>query len=193
MFGQQAFDELYEQLIVQPSAAYRATIGPPVRLNDADFKAFITRLKDFRDIYPNMGFWQIVDYKNLLITLSEGDVELFGCRHKTIKEFFRKVHPEYLLPYLRWRGAAYELIYKRDVVLAPLGVAMRIPLPLELEDGQYYWFNMNSTIVQVDAENRIVTNLQTFYREGKWSPRNLRPLEASVQIRSLTDTDLENQ
>lgn len=193
MLGNQPFEELYEQLIVRPSTTYRAAIGPPVHLDPQAFDIFLRRLKDFRETYPNMAFWQIADYKNLSIIRSDGDLELFGYKFKTVKDLFRRIHPEYLLPYLRWRGAAYELIHNKNVTIDPLEVALRIALPLELGPGQYYWFNMNSTVVQVDAEGRVVTNLQTLYREGKWSPRSLRPLEASVQIRNQTDADLERQ
>ncbi len=191
MLGYQPFDEIYERLIEWPSMAYRSAVGPPLNLDPAAFEQFLARLSHFREDYPNMAFWQMVDYKTLTISHSQGDLEAFGYKLTSVKDFFRRVHPDYLLPYLRWRTAAYNLILKQDMPVDPLHAVFRVPLPLQLLDGQYFWFYMNTTIVQVDAEGRIVTNLQSFYRESKWSPRNLRPLEAHVQIRNMADNDLD--
>jgi hypothetical protein len=192
MPGHQPFDELFERLIERPSVSYREAVGPPENLTPEAFSEFLIRLRHFRDDYPNMAFWQMIDYKTLTISHSEGDAEIFGRKLTSVKDFFRLIHPDYILPYMRWRTAAYNLIFKQDKV-NPMEAAYRIPLPLQAHDGQYFWFNMNSIIVQVDAESRIVTNMQTFYREGKWSPKNLRPMEASIQIRNMTESDLEEQ
>lgn len=193
MLGYQPFDELYEHLIERPSSAYRAAVGPPVNLDPDAFEQFLTRLSHFREDYPNMAFWQIIDYKTLLISHSQGDQELFGRKLSSVKDFFRQVHPDYVMPYLRWRTAAYDLILKQDVAMNPLQAVFRAPLPMQLADGQYFWFYMNTTIVQVDSEGRIVTNLQTFYRESKWSRRNMHPLEAHIQIRNVSDNGLDQQ
>ncbi|MBK9337616.1 MAG: hypothetical protein IPM98_14060 [Lewinellaceae bacterium] len=193
MPGYQPFDETYEQLIERPSAAYRAAVGPPVNRTPEAFEELLTRLRHFRDDYPNMAFWQMIDYKTLDISHSEGDLEVFGHKLTSVKDFFRQIHPDYVMPFLRWRTAAYNLIFKQEMVINPMEAAYRIPLPLQVLDGQYFWFYMNSTIVQVDAEGRIVTNMQTFYREGKWSERNLRPMEANIQIRNIANNDFDDQ
>lgn len=191
MLGYQPFDEIYERLIERPSAAYRTSVAAPVNLDSEAFDAFLSRLKNFREEYPNMAFWHTIDYKTLSINHSEGDLVTFGRKLSSVKDFFRQIHPDYLVPFLRWRTAAYSLILNQNMAVSPLEAVFRVSLPLQVLDGQYLWFYMNSAIVQVDAEGRIVTNLQTFYREGKWSPRNLRPLEASIQIRNVTDNALE--
>lgn len=187
------FDELYETLIVQPSADYRAHIGPPVHLDPEAFKQFLIRLKDFRTTYPNMAFWQIVDFKNLSISHSDGYLDVFGRNLFTVKDFYRIIHQDYLLPYLRWRGAAYDLIFSKTFQIDSLAVSFRLPLPLQVAGSEFHWFNMNSTIVQVDREGRLVSNLQTFYREGKWSARNLRPMEASLDVKDIALKDLEGR
>jgi len=192
MLGKQPFEDLYEQLLVQPSAAYRALTGEPVHLNATAFAELITRLKNFREVYPNMAFWLVIDYKSLTITYSEGDQNVFGFKLTTLKDFFRQIHPDYVLPYLHWRAAAYSLIHSQYVELDPLEAVYRQTIPLKARDNQFYWFSMNSSVVQVDAQRRIATNLQTFYREGKWSTRNLRPFEAGVQIKNFSDS-LEHQ
>lgn len=187
----QPFDELYESHVVEPSAAYRAAIGAPVNLDPAAFDGLVGRLLDRQQLYPGMDFWMIVQYKDLSIPLSGGDQEMFGYKMKVFKDYFRTVHPDYLLPYFRWRSAAYSLIFRLTVPLEPLQIGYRQSVPLKARDGEYYWFTMYSTIAQLDAGGKIVTNLQTFYREGKWSARTLRPFEATLQVRKFPDADLE--
>ncbi len=193
MIGRPAYEALYENLVVQPSLAYREAIGPPVDLDPEAFELFLAKLKDFRGSYPNMAFWQIVDYKSLKVLYSDGDLPLFGRKFTSFKDFFRQMHPDYVHPYLRWRTAAFHLVYSQQVIVDPLDISYRFGLPLQTQEDQYYWFTMNSTIVQVDAQQRIVTTLQTFYRETKWSPRNLRPVEAGLTLRSGDIQELEGK
>jgi hypothetical protein len=193
MQGKIPIDTFYDEHVAQPSEAYRATIGPPVHLDAKAFDAFVAKLVGYRDLYPNVSFWQIVDYKSLRIIQSDGDRETFGYHFTSFKDFFRVMHPDYVRPYLRWRTAAFELIYSQKVELDPLNIAYRFGMPMQVQNQAFYWFTMNSTIVQIDAKGQLVTSLQTFYREGKWSPRNLRPVEASLTFRSAGHDDLEKQ
>ena len=193
MPGTLPIDEFYEQYVAKPSEAYRQTIGPAEHLDAVAFEQFVSRLKDFRKLYPNIAFWQIIDFKTLQVIHSDGDPDLFGRPFDSFKDVFRVMHPDYLLPYLRWRSAAFDLIYTQKVPLDPLNVAYRLSIPLKIRTGVYFWFTMNSTIVQIDSQGKMVTMLQTYYMEGRWSPRNLRPVEASVSIRSVQHNELENQ
>jgi len=187
----QLFDDLYDTHVAQPSAAYRATVGEPVNLNPAAFSDLVSRLSDFQHVYPGMDFWMIVQHKDLSIPLSGGDMGVFGYKLKVFKDYFRTVHPDYLLPYFRWRSAAYALIFRQSIPLEPLQIGYRQSVPLKVKDGEYYWFTMYSTIAQLDAAGKIVSNLHSFYQEAKWSLRTLRPFEASLQIKKSAEADLE--
>lgn len=192
MIGRPLYETLYNDLVVQPSEAYRAAIGQPVHLDPTAFDLFLERLKGFRELYPNVTFWQVIDYKTLEITHSDGDRELFGHKFKTFKNVFQHMHPDYVHPYLRWRTAAFELILSQSLKINPLDVAYRFGIPLQTQDNHYYWFTMSSTILQIDAQGKIVSTLQTFFQDMKWSPRNLRPVEASLSIRNPDSQDIEN-
>ncbi|MBK8965980.1 MAG: hypothetical protein R3D58_02450 [Saprospiraceae bacterium] len=193
MQGRLPTDEFYERYVAKPSEEYRQAIGPADHLDAEAFVQFVARLKDFRKLYPNIAFWQIIDFKTLQVIHSDGELELFGRPLVTFKDIFRFMHSDYLLPYLHWRTAAFELIYAQKVAPDPLNVAYRFSIPLKTRGDDFFWFTMNSTIVQIDQQGRIVTMLQTFYQESKWSPRNLRPVEASLTIRSAGQSDIENQ
>lgn len=177
--------------MVQPSAAYRAAVGDPVNLPPKEFSGLVERLSDYQHLYPGMAFWQMIHYKTLAISASAGDAAVFGQKFQVVKDYFRRVHPDYLLPYFRWRSAAYEMIFRQNVQIEPLQVGYRQSVPLLARDNEYYWFTMYSSIAQIDAAGKIVTNLQTFYRESKWSARNLRPFEASLQIKNFSENELE--
>lgn len=187
------FNAIYESYVVQSSAAYRSNIGEPVNLDPEAFSDLLVRLRDYRTLYPGMAFWLIIEYKTLSITDSDGDVDVFGCKLTSVKDYFQTMHPDYIIPYLRWRGAAYELIFRENIKIEPLMVGYQQSVPLKTKDGQHFWFTKHSSIAQIDAEGRIVTNLQTFYWENKWSARNLRPFEASVIIRDSGGLDLEHR
>lgn len=186
-------DELYDLYVLQASAEYRATVGVPVRLRPPEFSALLDRLHDFRDFYPGMALWFILDYKSLEIVKSDGDVEILGRKLTVLKDFYRFMHADYRIPYLRWRGAAFEPILDGSLKIDPMEVGYRLTVPMQAKDGQYYWFSTNAVITQVDANGRIVTILQTFYQEGRWSPRNLRPFEARLQRRNFMDVTLEDK
>lgn len=193
MIGKLPFEEFYKHYVEEPSEAYRQTIGRPVHLDATAFEVFLTQLRDFRRLYPNISFWQVVDYKSFKVTHKDGDLETFGHPFSTFKDVFRVMHPDYILPYLRWRAAAYELVFAKTVDLDPLDIAYRVSLPMLTKNNEYYWFTINSMIVQIDASGHIVTMLQTLYMENQWSPRNLRPVEAFIRIRSDKYPNLEKQ
>ncbi len=193
MQGRPPTDEFYERYVAGPSEEYRQTIGPAEHLDAEAFDQFVGRLKDFRKLYPNITFWQIVDFKTFQVVHSDGDLDVFGRPFVTFKDIFRVMHPDYLLPYLRWRTAAFDLIYTQKVTPEPLNVSYRFGIPLKTRADAFFWFTMNSTIVQIDNQGRIVTMLQTFYQESRWSPRNLRPVEAGLNIRATGHSDIENQ
>lgn len=187
----QPFDELFESQVVQPSAAYRAAIGEAVHLNSEGFLDLLSRLRNYHRLYPGMAFWVMIRHKDLTLLASDGDESFFGRKLETVKELYRVIHPEYLMPFLRWRSAAYELVFRRTIKIEPLEMGYRQTVPMRAKDGEYHWFAMYSTIAQLDANGRIVTNLQTYYREGKWSARNLRPFEANIILKNLSDPELD--
>ncbi|MCC6462271.1 MAG: hypothetical protein IT260_17520 [Saprospiraceae bacterium] len=193
MPGKQPFDELFEKLVSQPTARYRSAIGPPVHLSPEAFSEFLARLQEHLNVNPSLALWFVLDYKSLNITHSYGDVAIFGKKLHSLKDFCQRMHPDYLAPYLQWRAAAYEVALRQEMAIDPLEIIYRQSLPMALKDGSYFWFNTDASIIQVDAEGRIATNLQTFYRESRWSPRNQRPFEASVQIKNGIDSKLESQ
>ena len=146
MLGYQPFDEIYERLIEWPSMAYRSAVGPPLNLDPAAFEQFLARLSHFREDYPNMAFWQMVDYKTLTISHSQGDLEAFGYKLTSVKDFFRRGNTDYLLPYLRWRTAACRRILKPNDPVEQLHAVVRVRVSRQPLYRQYFCLFINTNI-----------------------------------------------
>ncbi|MCS6929196.1 MAG: hypothetical protein NZM43_06845 [Saprospiraceae bacterium] len=194
MTSRKGFEQIYEQWIERPSAAYRKQLGPAVNLSTEAFEAFVQRLRSYRADYPTMAFWIVLDYASLRAMLCEGDADVFGSAIRSKRELLTRIHPQYLLPYLRWRKAVYELmVVYPEKVCSPLKHVFRIWVPLRTHSGQYWWFWINSLILQLDANQRITTTLETFYRDNQWSKHNLRPVEASLYAHDPKEESLNTE
>lgn len=181
MTSRLSFEQAYEEWIEQPSSTYRRSIGAPVHLSEAELNHFVQHLHNYRAAYPGMAAWLLLDYATLSVRQSEGDTNVFGMPIRTKRDLLSRIHPDYLLPYLRWRQAAYGLMaLYPEKIRQPLRHTFRISLPIRTHRGRYWWFCMNSAVVQMDAEGRIATTVETLYRESEWSRHNLRPVEASL-------------
>lgn len=181
MTPSRTIEALYEEWVECPSLEYRQQVSAPVDLPPIVFEQFLKRLHHQRIEYPNMAFWLVFDYRTLDVTRRDGDAETLGLPVRSKYDFLTRIHPDYVLPYLRWRRAAYQLAFQYpQKVRRPLAQAFRISIPLRTSTQEYWWFFINSVVVQVDAAGRIATNLQTFYRDTKWSSQSLRPVEASL-------------
>lgn len=192
------FERLYEEWVERPSAEYRRLVGPSVDMDAAALEQFIQHLSQHRTAYPNIAFWVIFDYKTFSVLRSDGNMNVLGSPLRTKRDLLQHIHPDYLLPYLRWRKGAYNLVFQyADKMRKPLQHAFRISLPLRVRSGRYWWFLINSLTTQLDANHRIVSNLQTFCQENEWSRHNLRPVEAAVFSRteeeSLFNSELTAQ
>ena len=185
------FDQLYENYVVRPSEAYRSAIESPAEPLSGAMNALIAQLQTFQGSNAGLAFWQIIAYKTLSHIASGGDVHIFGQRLCTMRDFILKIHPQYLLPYFRWRAAGYTPILQNNFPIDLKRIILRQSIPLKAKDGQYYWFSMFASTLQIDAAGRIVSNLHTFYLEGKWSPKTMRPFEASVQLDNWASTELD--
>ncbi len=194
MLSFREFELLYEEWVEHPSAEYRRRVGSPVNIDAASLDQFLQRLHTHRADYPNMAFWLLIDYKTLLVARGEGDEQALGAPVRIYRDMLMRIHPDYLLPYFRWRKAAYQMVFLYpEKMRQPLLHAFRISLPLRVRFDKYWWFCINSTVVQMDAEGRIATILLTFYRESEWSPHNLRPVEASLFSYSEENEDINKE
>jgi hypothetical protein len=185
------FDRLFKEWIENAWIGYAQILGPPAYPDLDTFNALVTGLRDFKQRHPDMAFWQIVSMKDLLSAASGGDSEVFGAPVRTYRDFLRLIHPDYLLPYLQWRNAAYGALVKMQIKMTPMEGSFRASLPMRTKDGAYHWFSQHTTIAQIDDGGRIVSILHTLYLEGKWTLHSTKPFVAFFQG-PIPDAELED-
>ncbi len=185
------FDRLFKEWIENTWIGYAQILGDPAFPDAKTFEALLTGLRDFNLRHPDMAFWQIISMKDLTSTASGGDSQVFGAPVRTYRDFLRLIHPDYLLPYLQWRNAAYAAREKTKIKMMPMEGSFRTSLPMRTKEGAYQWFSHHTTIAQTDTEGRILSILHTLYLEGKWSPHSTKPFVGFLHG-SIPDTELED-
>lgn len=185
------FDQLFKTWVEHPWLGYGSDLGPPVYPTAEAFDALVDGLRNFKQGHPDMAYWQIVSMKDLTVLANGGDIDVFGKKIVTYRDFLKLIHPDYFLPFLQWRHAAYSAMARFKIKMTPMEVSFRTSMPMLTKDEQYYWFSQHSTVARVDAEGRIVLNLHTLYLEGKWTPHSTKPFEAFVFQGQLTEPELE--
>ena len=94
----------------------------------------------------------------------------------TIDAYFRAIHPDYIIDYIRWAEAVYRCATTElKAVIQPLKQNYRITIPMKLLDGNYHWMLMDCMALQFDKDNNIITHLNTYtvvrpYRVGENTP-----------------------
>ena len=170
----------------------KADIQNPVNLTNEDLEALLNRYRNSKQNFPDLAFWILFRVPDFSIRESGGLLHSLEGSFSTTKEFFRLIHPDYVEPYLNWGLAAYKMALNKKAEIKPMATSYRVSIPLRTHDGSYCWYSQHATLVQFDADGNIISHLNTYYREGKWSPHNLRPFEACLNINERpSDQSLE--
>lgn len=189
--AQADFNSLYETYVTANLPRLSAGLGEPAALRGAEYEAVIGQMKKFRELYAHLSFWAVVDMRSLDLAAVEGAESMLANPVKTVRDFLRLVHPDYLEPYLIWGEATYVIAMQNPGMIAPMQISQRVTLPLLGRDGHYHWFSQHATVLQVDAQNRIIQHLNTYYDEGRWSARRLQPVEPHFSGRHYTPEELQ--
>lgn len=185
------FNTLYETYVTSNMLRLSADLGEPVALCGADYEAVIGQMKRFRELYAHLSFWAIVDMRSHDLAAVEGSENVLAKSVKTVRDFLRLMHPDYLVPYLIWAEATYEIALQNPAMIVPMQISQRLTVPLLGRDGHYHWFSQHATVLQVDAQNRMIRHLNTYYDEGHWSPQRLHPVEPHFSGRHYTPDELQ--
>lgn len=182
---------LIEQLARLKADAHAIQLGEPVNLSPTDFEDLLARMHRYRDYYPSMSFWLVINLRDNSIVDVEGAEESLGAAIHTRVDLLKLIQPDYLPTYFQWVYASYELSMKiRDRIL-PMQVSFRMSIPLRHKNNEFYWYSVHTTVTQVDASGYIITYLNTYYMEGKWSERSLKPFETYLQLKNEPDLEAE--
>ncbi len=172
------FNSIYEKYVISMLRRLSGGFGEPASLVGAEYDEVLTRMKKFRELYVHMSFWLIVDLRIQDVLTVEGADPVLYTPLRTLRDFLKLVHPDYLIPYLTWANATYEFGLQNPALVVPMQISQRITLPLLTRDGQYHWFAQHGTVLQVDSSNRLIQHMNTYYDEGKWTRHGMQPMEA---------------
>jgi hypothetical protein len=184
---------LTDQIARLSAGAHAIQLGEPVNLAPAAFDDLLARMRRYRDYYPSMSFWLVINLRDNSIVAAEGTEESLGAAIHARKDMVQLIQPDYLPTYFQWVQASYELSMKIRESILPMQVSYRMSIPLRHKNGEYYWYSVHTTVTQVDANGYIVTYLNTYYMEGKWSERSLKPFETYLQLKNEPDSDIEQK
>jgi hypothetical protein len=182
-------NKLLSEYTGQMETLYPQPPGPAVNLNADQLEELLLRYRNFRVEYPDLSFWLLFDVPNSELVESGGSKEVFGEEIKSLKGFLSRMHPDYVIPYTAWGQAGYKMALQHKETLEPLRSSYRVSIPLRSNNGEYHWYSQHVTLTQLDADGNILAHLNTYYREGRWSPHNLRPFEACLN-RNLRPEDV---
>lgn len=145
--------------------AYAAQLGPAVHLTDEEVTAYwdthILSRPEEQDTFTT-----ILDYRAPGFTYTHGIPEVLGVQEElTIGTYLDRVHPAMLQLYGIWGMEALEMTMKHTDQLEPFKFTYRVAFPILHGNGQYYSIIQNSTILQLDKNKQMISQLNT-YRMG---------------------------
>jgi hypothetical protein len=136
-------------------------LGYPIHLDNKAYDNFLDTLT--QDKLMQQKFALVVDIKNQKI-IWHLHIEKF-IPYKGLFEtdkFFKRIHPDFLLDFLKWVQATYVFVTQNKDIIKPLNQSSRLTLPLKLIDNKYYWILQEVIPLQVDAANNLVTHLNIY-------------------------------
>lgn len=184
---------LIEQIARLKTEAYQIKVGEPVNLLPVDFEALLARMRRFRNYYPSMSFWVVINLRDNVIVDVEGAEDSLGASIHTRLDLINLIHPDYLPTFFQWVHAGYELSIKIRESILPMQASYRMSIPFRHKNGDYYWYSVHTTVTQVDVNGYVISYLNTYYMEGKWSERSLKPFETYLQLKNEPDSDIEQK
>ena len=149
--------------------------GEPVTLTQAECDRIYDNIRSER--FTSCKFALSMDIRTLNFPFVYNIEKFLPFKNNfTIDAYFRAIHPDYIIDYIRWAEATYSCILTDLRSIAePLKHNYRITIPMKLLDGKYHWLLMNCVSLQLDKHQNIITHLNTYtvvrpFQEGENTP-----------------------
>ena len=167
--------ELFTQL-----QAYSQALGSAINLKDEEA---LTYWKENIEAKPLDfdTFYCVFDYRVPGFTFYKGIEKALGKKGDfSMATYFELIHPDFLQLYTLWGIEALEMAIANKDQLEPFKFTYRISIPLLHENGNYYQCFQNSTILQIDSQNQLISQLNTFRMGIRFSDSDLRNLKGEI-------------
>ena len=160
--------------------AYATGLGNPVNLTDEAVSAYWKENVEEKNLDFDT-FYSVFDYRVPGFTYHKGIEKALGKpRNFTIATYLELIHPDFLQLYTLWGVEALEMAIANKDQLEPFKFTYRISIPLLHSNNTYYHCFQNSTVLQVDSQNQLVSQLNTFRMGIRFSDSDLRNLKGEI-------------
>lgn len=155
---------------------YASEIGESVLISEHDYQGFIVeQRKQFEQNFNRNKFIICANLKADALENCVDTREVMGWASDiSVEDYFRKVHPDYLSPYLNWSMAVYALSIELRGKLSSFGQVYQIQIPIQHENGKYYWCIMQGFPIRFDKDLNMTVNCNIYQRMEEMNPFNHR-------------------
>lgn len=171
--------------------AQRAGIPEPL-----DIELTIQQLLEKHQKGPiRWAFYLIVDMMKGELAWQHGLDRALGTSAQglTLQEYFQRVHPDYAPMYLAWANTINQAGFEMREQVRDGQFVYHICLPLQHNNGHYYWFTQRSFALQADAEGHYISHFNLYDYGGPWSVHSRRPFLPFVTNHNQPDAVLEGR
>jgi hypothetical protein len=138
-----------------------------ITLSDEECKIFLKSIED--NPVSKKHFYMAIDLLDYKLIFQHNLSEFLGLKHScTLEDFFDKVHPDYIGPFLEWAKSAHYLINAHAEYIDVLGTSYKITLPVMSESGNYYWVLQESYALQLNKLKQILTQFNIYTVVSKY-------------------------
>ena len=136
--------------------------GEPVTLTYSECEKIYDAIR--AEKFKSCKFALSMDIRTLKFPFVHNVDNFLSCKNNfTIDTYFRAIHPEYIIDYVKWAEAVYSCISSDLRLIAePLKQNYRITIPMKLLDGNYHWLLMDAVALQFDSNNNVISHLNTY-------------------------------
>ncbi len=133
----------------------------PTQMPEGGREAFFTRVKE-RSLSTNQ-FFMAVDNRPIKVISSHCFDKYMAFQLPfSVEQYINNIHPDYLQDYLSWGKAVYSYAHQKPEILVPLQHCFRINFPLKLKDNKYYWVLMEAFPLELDENNRLISQFNAY-------------------------------
>lgn len=151
-----AFDDYMNQLTANYSEA--------VMMTDAEVRESMKRMAE--DPPFGVDFYMVMGSVSNDITYPIGVKENLPVPRGKFRDidYLQLVHPDYLIDYIEWAQACYTFVNGKSRLgqMEARKTSYRLTFPILRKDGEYWWVRMAVTTLQLDANNNVITHLNSY-------------------------------
>ncbi len=143
---------------------HTANYGDPIYLSEEECQKIYENIK--ADKYTKNRYFFVMDIRTSKIKFEYNMEKFLPYKKKyTVDDSFKATHPDYLLEVLMWAETTFRYVtteLKLSQNFKPMEQHYRVTIPIKMKDGKYHWMLQDTSPLQFDKNNNVVTVMNTF-------------------------------